>query len=266
MEKRNQGELLVQKVRKLHENLLKEVKIQSFCTHIRFGSIVQLIAADLRCERPDGKWVLSFSIDEKTLQKYQHLNEKFYLCVSFAKSSCVRNSFKIITPDTAKDKCGELLKYNEDFMLQCIDCEDSPLVLYSSPKSAGLINGNSDTAAAYFNQISEISQSVGIYQLPQNVNGTNHSGDAEKCIPIAHCRWRAVHQEPTIRYETDGDPVPSNTRLIIQNSFTNRNLATEFVWTKSFFGMELGLSCNNYFNQHRRELRQNVWMLGTDPE
>lgn len=120
-----------------------------------------------------------------------------------------------ITRDKSSD-C-QYLKYGQDFMLECYDSKQKPLMLYSSPKSP-FISGHSDYV---FKSHGEMKQSIGL--ALQKANATDETSTSEHVtdasIPSKYFHWRMYHINPEVRYETIGENIPVRTRqnYIIHN-------------------------------------------------
>lgn len=232
LEKRDNGTLLIQQTRRLFSNLLKELEIEAPCHYIRFGAKIQVIATDLpQCfGYPNGAMALSIVVSEKTIHLSQKISDKSDVTVAPSIKPCARNIFIIKSADKV-DRTNETLKYGQDFLLQCVEAEKDPLILYSSPKTHELANVANSPYSFYSH--GEINQSVGVC-LQQD-----HCCNFMDClppVPSTHCRWRILNVVPDMRIESQGEPVPGNTRVVINNPSSNRNLAVETSWMKTFFG------------------------------
>lgn len=91
-------------------------------------------------------------------------------------------------------------------MFECYDSKQSPLMLYSSPKSP-LEAGHSDYV---FKTHGEMKQSVGL-ALNQAYADGERLTDAHS-VPSNFFLWRLFHINPDIRYETIGENVPVRSR------------------------------------------------------
>lgn len=90
-------------------------------------------------------------------------------------------------------------------MLECYDSKQSPLMLYSSPKSP-LEAGHSDYV---FKTHGEMKQSVGLalHKAHDDDDGERLKS-AYDSVPSKFFHWRLFHINPDIRYETIGENVP----------------------------------------------------------
>lgn len=229
LEKRDNGTLLIQQTRRLFSNLLKEIEIEAPCHFIRFGAKIQVIATDLpNCfDYPNGSMALSIVVSEKTIHLSQQISEKSDVTVAPSIKPCARNTFIIKSSDKI-DRTNETLKYGQDFLLQCVE---APLILFSSPKTVELANVANCPYSFYSR--GEINQSVGVcLQQDQCCNFI----DCLPRVPSTHCRWRILNVITDMRIESQGEPVPGNTRVVINNPSSNQNLAVETNWMRTFFG------------------------------
>lgn len=137
---RDRGQLLVEKTRRLFDNFHKEIELEAPKENIRFGAIVQLMPLRMHiCEETsnDVHPALSVIINERVVRHSQKINDECELTIAPSVKPCVRNSFRIISGDE-KDRTNELLKYGQPFRLECVETQDEPLLLFSTPKSADL--------------------------------------------------------------------------------------------------------------------------------
>nr|CAD7397802.1 unnamed protein product [Timema cristinae] len=97
LKRRERGELLVQKARKLFCNLLKEVSLALPGEYVKFGSVVQMVAPDVPASRggESGKlgMVLAGLVGEKEVDCIQHFVHGCVLSASPLLTPCVRNAF-----------------------------------------------------------------------------------------------------------------------------------------------------------------------------
>ncbi|KAI9582921.1 cilia- and flagella-associated protein 161 [Glossina fuscipes] len=250
---RDRGELLVEKTRHLFDNFHKEINLEAPKENIRFGAVVQLMPVDLHvCEysSSDIHPALSVIINERVVRHSQKINDECELTIAPSVKPCVRNSFRIVSGDE-KDRENELLKYGQQFRLECVETEDDPLMLFSAPKSSGL----STMIHTTFD-----SRKFGEVNLPLGLCYKRNCGPGKE-IPMAFTNWYCQHIDPHKRFETDGTPLPSNKPLVITHLATNRNLAAENVVIQTLFGPEFLVSVQNYKNVYKRETWKNIWMI-----
>lgn len=133
----------------------------------------------------------------------------YYKKACTVKLICLPSEFYQLHLSTdAKDRTNEVLKYNQDFRLECIanidPSENKSLFVYSSPKTVSICNVAKSAYNFYKN--GEINQSVGVCYQSLLPNCASE-------IPTIHCNWKCLNRVPNLRYETEGDPVPVSNYL-----------------------------------------------------
>ncbi|XP_049816552.1 uncharacterized protein LOC126263502 [Schistocerca nitens] len=70
------------------------------------------------------------------------------------------------------------------------------------------------------------------------------------CYNNTCCRWRALYWDSSKRPESEGSPVPPHSKILINHSASNRNLAVEpGIWFPTFFGMVTNIAeCDNHLH------------------
>ncbi|KAM7342773.1 cilia- and flagella-associated protein 161 [Cochliomyia hominivorax] len=250
---RDTGELLVEKSRRLYDYLHKEIILEAPKENIRFGAIVQLMPCNFNIceyETTDVHPALSIVVNEHVVRHSQRLNEECELTIAPSVKTCVRNSFRIISSD-AKERTNELLKYGQQFRLECVENDGDSLLLYSVQKSPDL---NSMITSTFS------SRKHGELNLKLGLCWKRNCGPG-KLIPSAYTNWFCQHLDPMQRFESYGTPLPSNMPLVITHAATNRNLAAENVVIQTLFGPEFLVSVQNYKNIFKRETWKNIWMI-----
>lgn len=181
----------------------------------------------------DRPLALSVVVNEPHINRCQEIDQHCAVtCASSASGPTARNSFIIrkanptvrqnqhrcnaneaanskITADESSD-CQYSLKYGQEFMFECYDSKQSPLMLYSSPKSP-LEAGHSDYV---FKTHGEMKQSVGLALHKAHVDGERltNAHITDDSVPSNFFHWRLFHINPDIRYETIGENVPVRSR------------------------------------------------------
>lgn len=97
MIKRENGELLIQKLQKLSASLLNDIELESPCSYIRFGAVVQVVAPYMPKNKdyPNLELCVSAVIDGNLIRKSQEITDKCYLSLASNGKPCARNSFVI---------------------------------------------------------------------------------------------------------------------------------------------------------------------------
>lgn len=232
LEKRERGELLVQKKARLFEKFLAHAQLSAPTTYVSFDQAIQVIACDMpnihsTMDRP---LALSVVVNEPHINRCQEIDQHCEISCAPSARPSVRNSFIIRKPslrhhrrqcnsngaanrsEIANDESadGQYLKYGQDFMLECYESKQKPLMLYSSPKSP-FTAGHSDYVAT-FKVHGEIKQSVGLaMHRGADLNSGSSNGrpiiDDADTIPSKFFHWRLYHVNPDIRYETIGENI-----------------------------------------------------------
>jgi hypothetical protein len=227
LEKRNRGELLVQKTSKLYEAFLAPVQL-SARTYVSFDSAIQLIACDMpnihSTATTSGPLALSVVVNEPNINRCQGIDQHCDVTCAPSTRPMVRNTFIIrkapakrhhqrqhcnesseITATDSVSDC-QYLKYGQDFMFECYESKQKPLMLYSTPKSPF------DNHDYVFKRNGEMKQSVGLALQKVNFDGEKfgdgHDADDDSMTPSKFFHWRLFHINPEARYETIGENIP----------------------------------------------------------
>ncbi|CAL8098579.1 unnamed protein product [Calicophoron daubneyi] len=80
--------------------------------------------------------------------------------------------------------------------------------------------------------------------------------------PTFASQWRIEAESTRMKHELEGRPIKLDEKLIIRHTRTNKPLALEDKWIlPNFFGHDVGVSANAYFDSHKAELDVNLWCL-----
>lgn len=232
LEKRERGELLVQKTTRLFEKFLAPAQLSAPTTYVSFDQAIQLIACDMPKIHSTLKEPLALSVvvNEPHINRCQEIDQHCAITCAPSSRPTTRNTFIIRKPPmrqrqrqqcstneasnseitTDKSSDCQYLKYGQDFMLECYDSKQKPLMLYSSPKSP-FASSHSDYV---FKVNGEMKQSVGLAIQKANDDGEKlthgHINDAS--VPSKFFHWRLYHINPEVRYETIGENIPVRMR------------------------------------------------------
>ncbi|KAG4066582.1 hypothetical protein HA402_007218 [Bradysia odoriphaga] len=161
--KRDSGNLISQKTAQIYANFLKEVQLEVPCDFVRFGAIIQLKAPDMpKIESisstiEDQSLVVSIAVDGIKVNEIQRVNGNCILSLAPSIRPCVRNTFIITSPDNV-DRTNEILKYNQDFNLKCVDADE---MICSTPKVDSTL-GSATYSPYSFCKNGELNQTVGL--------------------------------------------------------------------------------------------------------
>lgn len=172
---------------------------------------------------PAAPLALSVVVNDQKINECQYINEDCDISIAPSYKACIRNSFKICSAD-AQNRERQFLKYGQDFYLECLETDGLPLILYSSPKNVGTLDGGSNYT---FKTHGEVHQTLGLTKRFHNCFEF-----AEMKVPESpsYCRWKCLHIQPNIRPETEGDSVP----VISHPQFISLSLQYKFIFYFSF--------------------------------
>ncbi|XP_036293498.1 cilia- and flagella-associated protein 161 [Pipistrellus kuhlii] len=239
LEKRDKGELLIQKNRRMKNLLLRPVQLsvtEDGCVH--FGDRVMLVSPhhpEPRAQRflPGD---LSLCLAPEEIQA--RLTDRFQLPCGLSaaptRAPVRRNAFAVLSVD--REAVGDVLRFGQNFRLGItLGCEDRTLYLSSDHRT--LLRSSS------------LSSLQEVYLTDED--------------SYLNC-WQAAFPDPQLRLEWEGQPVPANTRILINHSHTNRGLAVHrHLFLRSYFGKEAEVAAHTHLDTHRVEMPRNHWMLVT---
>ncbi|XP_054444623.1 cilia- and flagella-associated protein 161 [Pteronotus mesoamericanus] len=239
LEKRDKGQLLIQRNRRLKENLLRPMQLSvSEDGYVHNGDSVMLVNPDHPEAEADlflsGDLSLCLTLDEIRA----HLSDTFKgpcgLSAAPTKIPVGRNTFIILSADTVAT--GEVLRYGQNFRLGTTGgFEDKMLYLTSDHRTLLKSSKRSWLQEVY---------------LTDEVSYRN-------------C-WQAAFSDPQLRLEHEGFPVPANTKILINHCHTNRGLAAHrHLFLRTYFGKEAEVAAHTHLDSHRVEKPRNHWMLVT---
>ncbi|XP_055708866.1 cilia- and flagella-associated protein 161-like [Phlebotomus papatasi] len=225
-EKKNNGELCVQKVERFREILLKRITIDPQKKFITFGSFIQL-----RRNHPGGPLYLSLATDY-FCNNLHPITESCDLTLSSTNFPCARNTFKICSMEEKSAFSNANLKYNQDFLLQCLGWDAEPLYLLCPPKS-WTESEKSDI------QLGRI--------------GVNS---------LSYFRWKFAHPDSEQRLEMEGEIIPFDSRALLIHSATNRVATNKGDSVRTIFGREERVHLE-YHNLKRKNsnLESHCWCI-----
>lgn len=225
LEKKEKGELLIQKAGNLLQSILKKVTLSvSHDGYLHYGDIVCLL-------NPSTEAVLSANMAESKMHEEKKLVGPCDVSAGKTVDPCIRNAFMILGP---KDE-GEVLRFNE------------PFVLSTLPGVGGELKLMSDRVT--FTDCAKKSRQQKV-TLVENVTFMSH--------------WTVLCHDPLFRLETEGMPAPANTKVIINHVKTNQNLAALPQYTfRTPFGRECEVVSKTEVDSHKAEKPCNHWVFVT---
>uniref|UniRef100_A0A8C5NNP8 Cilia and flagella associated protein 161 n=1 Tax=Junco hyemalis TaxID=40217 RepID=A0A8C5NNP8_JUNHY len=238
--KREKGQLFVQRLARLKENIFKKVELSvSSDGFVHFGDTVLLVNPD--CTPPEerdpelrGDVTLAVDMEEVSLYSDEPLQISRGLSAVKRVDPIGRNAFCIVSVDGSA--VGEPLRYGQNFLLGTKGGVSDKLFYLASDHKT-------------FRDFAKKSRLQKVFLTGELSYLTF---------------WQAKSLDPQLRLEHEGCPVPTETKIIITHCYTNRNLAvprTFCVW--SSFGREFEVICHNYLDARRVEEDKNYWEIIT---
>ncbi|XP_004447760.1 cilia- and flagella-associated protein 161 [Dasypus novemcinctus] len=239
LEKRDKGELLIQRNRRLKENLLRQMQLSiSEDGHIHYGDKVILVNPD----HPNvddavflgGDLSLCMMPDEIKAHLSDELEVPCGLSAAQTKMPVGRNTFIVMSMDGNAD--GQVLRYGQNFCL-------------------GIQGGFADKMFFLASDHRTLLKSSKKSWL-QEVYLTDE-------LSYLNC-WQAAFPDPQLRLEYEGCPVQANAKLLLNHCRTNRGLAVHRqLLLSTYFGKEAEVAAHTHLDSHRVEKPKNHWMLVT---
>ncbi|KAL9838005.1 cilia- and flagella-associated protein 161 [Geothlypis trichas] len=238
--KREKGQLFVQRLARLKENIFKKVELSvSSDGFVHFGDTVLLMNPD--CTPPEerdpelrGDVTLAVDMEEVSLYSDEPLQISRGLSAVKRVDPIGRNAFCIVSVDGSA--VGEPLRYGQNFLLGTKGGVSDKLFYLASDHKT-------------FRDFAKKSRLQKVFLTGELSYLTF---------------WQAKSLDPQLRLEHEGCPVPAETKIIITHCYTNRNLAvprTFCVW--SCFGREFEVICHNYLDARKAEEDKNYWVIIT---
>lgn len=233
--KRDNCQLLAQKMRTVYQNLLKPVGIVKEMQFVNYGDFYHFKASEVAdslipCpnKRSTGLYLAGL-LNERDIDYSTHLTHGCSVTASPDKNSYVRNVFSFVSCDINRN--GEAVNYGDDVYIKiCESGTDKPLYIQCE-------QANTETFGSYL--------SVRLTQSPD-----------------LYCRFKVLHWEPQHRDETLGVGFPPRVRIIIKHTCTGQNLAVVTRhWIPTFFGPECMVVCRTFRDNHKMETAENIFMV-----
>ncbi|KAM4733793.1 cilia- and flagella-associated protein 161 isoform 2-T2 [Anableps anableps] len=231
-EKKERGELLVQKVDFLKRNILEPLSVINDGL-LHFGDVVMLV--NVGGENRDNSAV-SINADVNSLTKTPSgIQTPCGVSAERCIQSCVRTAFIITSVDGSPE--GSTLHFDQTFAL----------------RTCGFARGlylTSDLQG--FHKRAKMSGLQEVY--------------LDNCTYFLSW-WKIAHLDPQERLEYEGQPVPANEKVLIIHCKTNQALAVlgdRLLWTA--YGKEYEVTAHTFLDSQKAEKDVNHWILCTsDP-
>lgn len=233
--KRDNCQLLTQKMRTIYKNLLKPIRPQRELGHVNYGQLYHIKATEVPdslrpCpnRRTTGLY-LSGLLNEKDINHGEHFMHGCTITASPDKQDYVRNLFSFVSTDINRD--GVSVNYGDDVYIR-ISETGSDIPLYIQCEQA-----NVETFGSYL-----------LVRLTKS--------------PDTYCRFKLLHWNPEYREQSIGIGVPLRARIIIKHTATGENLAVNIrQWIPTFFGPECLVICHTFKDSHKMETAENMFCI-----
>ncbi|XP_014799840.1 PREDICTED: uncharacterized protein C15orf26 homolog [Calidris pugnax] len=240
MHKRERGELLIQKINKLQDNLFKKIQLSvSKDGFLHFGDTVMLLHPENKStveNRPGacGRLTLAINLDELSVYSAKSLEVPRGISAIESADPEGRNTFCILSVDGSAE--GEPIRFGQKFRLGTTGGFSGQMLYLASDHKS-------------FIRFAKKSRLQQVF-LTENLS-------------YLTC-WQVTFLDPQLRLEHEGFPVPANSKVLITHCHTNRSLAVpRKFWTWSCFGKEYEVICHTYLDSHRVEEDKNYWIIVT---
>ncbi|XP_039714221.1 cilia- and flagella-associated protein 161 isoform X4 [Pteropus medius] len=239
LEKRDKGQLLIQRNRRLKECLLRPMQLSiTEDGYVHNGDKVILVNLDHPEAEADLFLRGDLSLCLTPHEIRAHLSDKFEvpcgLSAAPTKIPVGRNTFTILSADS--EAVGQVLRYGQNFRL-------------------GITGGFEDTMLYLSSDHRTLLKSSKKSWL-QEVYLTDE-------VSYLNC-WQAAFPDPQLRLEYEGFPVPANVKILINHCHTNRGLAAHrHLFLSTYFGKEAEVAAHTHLDSHRVEKPRNHWVLVT---
>ncbi|XP_047653005.1 cilia- and flagella-associated protein 161 [Phacochoerus africanus] len=237
--KRDEGQLLIQKNRRLKENLLRPMQLSvSEDGYIHYGDKVMLVNPDHPEVEADlflgGDLSLCMTPDEIKAYLSDELEVPCGLSAAQTKIPVGRNTFTILC--AAGEVIGQVVRYGQNFRLGI----------------AGGFEGRMFYLSSDHRTLMKSSKRSWLQEV--------YLTDEDSYL---NC-WQAAFPDPQLRLEYEGFPIPANAKILINHCHTNRGLvAHRHLFLSTYFGKEAEVAAHTYLDSHRVEKPKNHWMLVT---
>ncbi|KAK2522145.1 hypothetical protein Q9233_010703 [Columba guinea] len=240
IQKRERGELLIQKIKKLQDNILKKIELSvSKDGFVHFGDTVMLLnPADQSSVENSagacGSLTLAINLDEISIYSFESLRAPCGVSAAESADPVGRNTFCILSVDGSA--VDEPVRFGQKFGLGTTGGFPDPMLYLASDHKSFIRFAKK----SYLQQVFLTSERS-----------------------YLTC-WQAAFLDPQLRLESEGFPVPANSKIIITHCHTNRSLAIpRNFWTRSYFGKEYEVVCHTYLDSHKAEEDKNYWVIVT---
>uniref|UniRef100_A0A4X1UQT5 Cilia and flagella associated protein 161 n=1 Tax=Sus scrofa TaxID=9823 RepID=A0A4X1UQT5_PIG len=237
--KRDEGQLLIQKNRRLKENLLRPMQLSvSEDGYIHYGDKVMLVNPDHPEVEADlflgGDLSLCMTPDEIKAYLSDELEVPCGLSAAQTKIPVGRNTFTILC--AAGEVIGQVVRYGQNFRLGI----------------AGGFEGRMFYLSSDHRTLMKSSKRSWLQEV--------YLTDEDSYL---NC-WQAAFPDPQLRLEYEGFPIPANAKILINHCHTNRGLvAHRHLFLRTFFNTFLSPELHRELHYKNFDGVKNPWMLVT---
>ena len=228
VQKRENGELLIQKAPEYYSPLLRSVTLSHTSEGVvSFGDVISLHHPHLR---------ENLTIYMTNNQLYDTVNKPKSTGVTTSKAlnPRYRNTFTISCQPGSGAANGQPLLYGQKFFLSTLPGD-----------VVGDLKLSSERATLY----------KSAKKSRHNEVSLTANGSYESC-------WHVVHFDPQQRLESEGSPVPVDTKVVVMHSKTNEALSALEKWSYSTpFGKEHEVTAHTFLDSHKAEEKENHWVF-----
>lgn len=240
LDKRERGELLIQKTHNLMNSILKTMTLTvSTDGFLHFGDSIMLINPGEEdvpksmqlIDAPQPPTSLSINMNEYKMHNAKQVEGPCDLSCSQRLDPCARNVFVITSVDGTES--GQVLRFGQPFAIATTSGYGGSLKLFSDH--------------VRFNLNAKKSRK----QILQLVEDTNYL-----------TTWQVEVLDPRIRLEYEGLPVPSNVKVVIKHNKTGQDLSIEPEFSlRTHFGRESEVAAHTHLDSHKAETFKNHWVF-----
>jgi len=225
VEKRNNNELLSQKTPTHFHKILRPIELsRSTNGNVSFGDVVCLY-------HPQTEENLTIFLTNNQLYDADVASTPCGVTSSKMLKPLYRNAFAVANCDGSDVAHGEPLRYGQKFVLTTL------------PGIVGDLKLSSERATLY-----------------KSAKKSRHNEVTLTSNVTYGCCWHVLHFDPQQRLESEGTPVPVNTKVIIMHSKTNEGLAALEKYRYSTpFGKEHEVAAHTFLDSHKAEQEENHW-------
>ncbi|RVE71900.1 hypothetical protein OJAV_G00056290 [Oryzias javanicus] len=236
LEKKEKGELYIQKIDLLRQNMLQPVNLSVTNEgYVHFEDVVMLLNVGAGNRN---RSAVSIDADANSLMSAPSPSIPVSCEVSAGRTiqPCTRTAFIVTSVDGNPE--GSVLHFEQHFALRTLSGFAKGLYLTSDMRS--------------FQKCAKKSHLQQVY--------------LDESKSFLSC-WKIVHLDPLERLEHEGLPVPANVKVLIVHCKTNQALAVLGDQVlRTTFGKEYEVTAHTFLDSHKLEEENNHWVLCTsDP-